>query len=146
MTPLDVALAFAGVPFAVVYSQNHLKAKGEKCARPRFHVFFPIEPISDPVKYAELKRRIAAAFPYFDNAALDSARFLYGVENPVAEMYDGDTLITDYLEGMEFAEWDASTKDVTGRKAQQHYESYCRKTHQTLWRYRQGERTIPESC
>ena len=112
VTPLDVALAFAGVPFAVVYSQNHLKAKGEKCARPRFHVFFPIEPISDPVKYAELKRRIAAAFPYFDNAALDSARFLYGVENPVAEMYDGDTLITDYLEGMEFAEWDASTKDV----------------------------------
>ena len=39
-TPADVAAAFPDVPFYVVYSRNHMKEKGGKAARPKFHVYF----------------------------------------------------------------------------------------------------------
>lgn len=77
VTPLDIALEIPGVAFAVSYSRHHNLPKGNKSARPRFHIFFPIEIVSDEQEYADMKRRIADAFPYYDANALDSARFLY---------------------------------------------------------------------
>lgn len=112
VTSVDVAMAFEGVAFAVVYSRNNMKAKGNKTPRPRFHVYFPIEPVSDAVEYAEIKQKIAAAFPYFDSNALDSARFLFGTANPQVEIYEGSTLITDYLEELNFANWDRELEKV----------------------------------
>lgn len=88
--PVDVSIAFPGVPFAVAYSRNHMKAKGSKAARPRFHVYFVTPEITDAKEYGELKKRIASVFPYFDHNALDSSRFLFGTANPVVEFYDGD--------------------------------------------------------
>ena len=76
VTPLDIALEIPGVAFAVSYSRHHNLPKGNKSARPRFHIFFPIEIVSDEQEYADMKRRIAVAFPYYDTNALDSARFL----------------------------------------------------------------------
>lgn len=112
VTSVDVAMAFDGVAFAIVYSRNNMKAKGGKAARPRFHVYFPIEPVSDPTEYAELKQRIIAVFPYFDSNALDAARFLFGTKNPQVEIYDGSTLITDYLDALIFANWDRELEKV----------------------------------
>ena len=43
VTPLDIALEIPGVAFAVSYSRHHNLPKGDKPARPRFHIFFPIE-------------------------------------------------------------------------------------------------------
>ena len=43
VTPLDIALEIPGVAFAVSYSRHHNLPKGDKSARPRFHIFFPIE-------------------------------------------------------------------------------------------------------
>src|SRR3712207_2818569 len=43
VTPFDVAMAFPDVCFYASYSRNHMKDKGAKSARPRFHVYFPIE-------------------------------------------------------------------------------------------------------
>lgn len=55
VTPFDVALAFPGVCFYTSYSRNHMKVKGGKVARPRFHVYFPIEEIKDADEYADYK-------------------------------------------------------------------------------------------
>jgi len=53
--PFDVALAFPGVCFFALYSRNHMKVKGNKSARPRFHVYFPIEEIKNDDEYANYK-------------------------------------------------------------------------------------------
>lgn len=112
VTPLDIALEIPGVAFAVSYSRHHMMVKGDKSERPRFHVFFPIEIVSDEEEYTNLKRRIATAFPYFDVNALDSARFLYGTDCEDVEIYEGDKTILDYLEEDDFADFDASLEQV----------------------------------
>lgn len=112
VTPLDIALEISGVAFAVSYSKHHNISKGDKSARPRFHIFFPIEIISDEQEYADMKRRIADAFLYYDTNALDSARFLYGNDSDEVEFYEGDKTILDYLEEDDFADFDASLEQV----------------------------------
>ena len=112
VTPLDIALEIPGVAFAVSYSRHNNLPKGDKSARPRFHIFFPIEIVSDEQEYADMKRRIADAFPYYDANALDSARFLYGNDSDEVEFYEGNKTILDYLEEDDFADFDASLEQV----------------------------------
>ena len=112
VTPLDIALEIPGVAFAVSYSRHHNIPKGDKSARPRFHIFFPIEIVSDEQEYADMKRKIADAFPYYDTNALDSARFLYGNDSDEVEFYEGNKTILDYLEEDDFADFDASLEQV----------------------------------
>lgn len=112
VTPLDIALEIPGVAFAVSYSRHHNLPKGDKSARPRFHIFFPVEIVSDEQEYADMKRRIADTFPYYDTNALDSARFLYGNDSDEVEFYEGDKTILDYLEEADFADFDASLEQV----------------------------------
>lgn len=112
VTPLDIALEIPGVAFAVSYSRHHNLPKGNKSARPRFHIFFPIEIVSDEQEYVDMKRRIADAFPYYDTNALDSARFLYGNDSDEVEFYEGNKTILDYLEEDDFADFDASLEQV----------------------------------
>ena len=106
VTPLEVAMAFPGVVFIVVYSRSNMKPKNGKSPRPRFHVYYPIPPITDSGEYTALKKRIAAEFPYFDKNALDSARLLFGVPNPQVEIFNGDLSIVDYLDNADFERWD----------------------------------------
>lgn len=112
LTPLDIALAMPGVPFVAAYSRNHMKQKGNKSPRPRFHVFFPIEVMSDAEQYTALKKRIASFFPYFDSNALDCARFFFGTDDGKVEIYDGDINIADFLDKDDFAEFDAALEEV----------------------------------
>lgn len=63
---------------AIVPSRNNMKTKDGKCARPRFHAYFPVPEIRDETAYAEMKQAIHQRFPFFDGAALDAARFIYG--------------------------------------------------------------------
>ena len=112
VTPLDIALEIPGVAFAVSYSRHHNLLKGDKSARPRFHIFFPIEIVSDEQEYADMKRRIADTFPYYDTNALDSARFLYGNDSDEVEFYEGDKTILDYLEEDDFVDFDARLEQV----------------------------------
>ena len=51
-----------------------MKNKVSKSARPRFHVYFPTEEITDADEYAQYKEKIQAVFSYFDDNALDAAR------------------------------------------------------------------------
>lgn len=112
LTPFDIALSIPGVVFAASYSRHHNLPKGKKSARPRFHVFFPIQKVADEEEYAAMKRKIADAFPYYDTNALDSARFLYGNDSDEVEFYEGDKTILDYLEEDDFADFDASLEQV----------------------------------
>lgn len=112
LTPFDIALSIPGVVFAASYSRHHNLPKGDKSARPRFHVFFPIPKVTDGEEYAAMKRKIADAFPYYDTNALDSARFLYGNDSDEVEFYEGDKTILDYLEEDDFAVFDASLEQV----------------------------------
>lgn len=108
----DVANTFQDVSFIAAYSRNHMKQKGSKSPRPRFHIYFMIDEITDGAEYAQLKQRIAAAFPYFDTNALDSARFIFGTSSPQVEIYDGDTTIEDFLANASFEDWDRSQDEI----------------------------------
>lgn len=112
VTPLEVAMAFPGVVFIVVYSRSNMKPKNGKSPRPRFHVYFPIPPITDAAAYTALKKRIAAEFPYFDKNALDSARLLFGVPIPQVEIYNGDISVVDFLDNADFEKWDSDSASV----------------------------------
>lgn len=112
VTPFDIALEIPGVAFAESFSRHHNVPKGDKSARPRFHVFFPIPAVTDEKEYAAMKKRIADAFPYFDTNALDSARFLYGNDSDDVEVYEGNKNIIDFLEEDNFADFDASLEQV----------------------------------
>lgn len=95
--PSDVASAFPDVAFAVHYSRNHMKVKNGKAARPKFHVFFLIDPVTDAKQYSEMKQKVCAAFPFFDSNALDAARFFFGTQNPEAEMFDGPLTLNTFF-------------------------------------------------
>lgn len=102
VTPADVAKALPNVAFAVHYSRHHMKPKHGKPARPKFHAFFSIDPIEDYTEYKELKNLMNRIFPYFDNGAMDAARFFYGTKDPLVEFYDGDLTLTQFLASDEF--------------------------------------------
>lgn len=100
--PSDVASAFPGVAFAVHYSRNHMKTKGTKAPRPRFHVFFAIDRVTDSSQYSEMKKMVNARFPYFDTKALDAARFFFGTRKPEVEIFDGPLTLTEFFADDDF--------------------------------------------
>lgn len=100
--PSDVANAFPGVTFAVHYSRNHMKVKAGKAARPKFHVFFSIDRITDAGQYSELKKLVNTIFPYFDTKALDAARFFFGTQKPEVEIFDGPMTLSTFLADDDF--------------------------------------------
>ena len=96
--PRDVAEAFPGVEFYVHYSRSNMQEKNGKEARPKFHVLFPIAECRDAGEYAALKQRVYRMFPYFDEQALDAARFFFGTKEPEVEVWEGVRNLTEYLE------------------------------------------------
>lgn len=62
VTPLEVAMAFPGVEFVVVYSRSNMKPKNGKSLRPRFHVYFPIPLITDAAAYTAIKSALRLSF------------------------------------------------------------------------------------
>lgn len=107
----DVADFFYGVPFLVQYSRHHMKQKDNKSPRPRFHVIFPINEITNEEDYRNLKVRIHSIFPYVDEKALDSARFFYGTDNPEVDYVDGYSSLTDFLKELDEADAFAGLDD-----------------------------------
>ena len=110
--PKDVAATFPGVAFAAVYSRNNMKEKGGRSPRPRFHIYFVSDVITDDKEYSKTKQEIQSIFPFFDANALDSGRFLFGVAKPKIEIYDGDKTISQFLNERFFERWDKETEKV----------------------------------
>ena len=109
--PEDILSLFDGVSLAIATSRNHMKEKGMRSARPRFHVYFPIPETRDSEGYADLKEELADLFSFFDAGALGSARFMYG--NPDTEVIwrEGEQLITDFIRD-DFAKWDEAQREI----------------------------------
>ncbi len=102
ITPADIADVFPEVSFAVHFSRNHLKPKNGKAPRPKFHVFFSIDSITNYAEYARLKKMLNSMYPYFDKGAMDAARFFFGTKNPKVELFDGSKTLTRFLDADEF--------------------------------------------
>lgn len=98
VTPDDVMQAFPGVTFAVHYSRFNNREKNGKPARPKFHVLFPIDHITDAALYSEMKKIVNSIFPYFDTKALDAARFFYGTVSADIALYPGRMNLTEFLD------------------------------------------------
>lgn len=101
VTAEDVADLFADVPHVIHYSRHHMKQKGNKGPRPRFHVVLLIQPEQDAERYTALKQRLQAAFPFFDTNALDAARFLFGTQDPQVLYHPGTVTLNDFLDEMD---------------------------------------------
>lgn len=112
ITPEKLAQYFQDVKYAVVFSRNHNRQKGEQSARPRMHVYFEIGEITDVEAYDKLKKRLLEYFPYFDKNAQDAARFLYGTENPQTIWHEGSRTIVEFLDEREFREWEAELENI----------------------------------
>lgn len=123
LTPFDVAMDFPGVGMIFVYSRSHMKQKGKRGPRPRFHVYFICTETTNSEIYSSWKDRLIADYPYFDDGAKDSTRFLFGVKNAVVEVYDGEITIDEFLADS-FAEWDAAQGQIpegSRNKTMSHY-------------------------
>lgn len=95
--PSDLQNYFPDVAYAVTFSRNHMQKKHGKAARPKFHVYFPIADIKEAKVYAQLKQEIQAYFPYFDDNALDAARFVFGVNSTKVEWHKGTQTIDQFM-------------------------------------------------
>lgn len=89
---------FSEVQFAAYTSRNHMKQKGGKSPRPRFHILFPIERISSAEEYVALLKRLQSYLPVFDEKALDAGRFYFGNKEAKAYFHEGSMTIKDFLD------------------------------------------------
>ena len=96
ITQEKLASFLSDVAFAVTYSRHHMLAKGNKSARPRFHVFFPTAPCNDANSHKAIKQKIHKELPFFDGNALDASRFLFGCPSDVV-WHEGSLSIEDWL-------------------------------------------------
>ena len=83
---------FDDYQFALATSRNHMLIKGTKVPRPKFHIYFPIESITDSQVYVALKEELVNRYGFFDDNAKDAARFFFG--NPQAEVVWHDSWLT----------------------------------------------------
>lgn len=97
ITPKAIQEKFPNVPFYVSYSRNHNKQKGDKAARPKFHIYFPVKEFTDSIEYEAHKNSVCMYFTKFDPNAKDVARFFFGVQNPTIEYFNGEILLSDFM-------------------------------------------------
>lgn len=75
-----------------------MKQKGNKSPRPRFHIIFAIEPITDPAEYTAFMKSVQQMYPFFDDNALDAARFFFGNPGTEVTFFEGNTTLTAFIE------------------------------------------------
>ena len=89
---------FGDVDYVLVPSRHHMLAKDGKSERPRYHAYFPIEKCTDAAQYTAMKTAIQKAHPFFDDNALDAARFLFGATADDTVWHEGWMSIMDDIE------------------------------------------------
>lgn len=101
ITPNTLEELMPDVSYAIAPSRNNMLPKDGKTARPKFHVYFSIDVVTDADTYANLKKAIFAQFPFFDDNALDAARFIYGAETGEVIWHEGWLSVLDVLEDVD---------------------------------------------
>lgn len=92
MTAEKLSEVFADYNFALVTSRSHMQAKAGKAARPKFHIYFQIEEVTDKALYSAMKEELVNSYKFFDTNAKDAARFFFG--NPKAQVTWHDSWLT----------------------------------------------------
>lgn len=83
---------FADYNFALVTSRSHMQAKAGKAPRPKYHIYFQINEVTDKDIYVAMKEELCNQYKFFDNHAKDAARFFFG--NPNAQVIWHDSWLT----------------------------------------------------
>ena len=96
ITPQFLADNLCDVAFAVTYSRHHMLAKGDKSARPRFHVFFLLHPARTPRCIKQLKIRFIRNCRSLTEMHWMPLRFLFGCSSDVV-WHEGSLSIEDWL-------------------------------------------------
>lgn len=105
ITPEKLDEMLPDIAYAIAFSRHHMKVKHARRPRPKFHVYFQIEPVTDADQYAALKKEIQKMFPFFDDNALDAARFIYGSETDTPVWHDGPTTIDTLVARLSDESW-----------------------------------------
>lgn len=100
ITSDDIPFIFPEVTYAIHFSRNNQREKNGKAARPKFHILFPIDEISDVGEYEALKKQVAEYFSRCDHNALDGARFFYGTHDPDVIFVKGSMNLSDFMRGI----------------------------------------------
>ena len=98
VTPEIVMKLLPDVCAGFHFSRHHMLPKEGKTARPRFHCFFSIDKMTSAAEYAALKRRLNDLFPFFDQKALDAARFFFGTPSPEVVFRAGSVSLQECLD------------------------------------------------
>lgn len=96
-----LAERFPDVRFIFYTSRHHMKTKGSKSPRPRFHILLPIERITSADEYVVLLNRLQKHLPVFDENTFDAARFFFGNKEAEVHFHEGEMSIIDFLERVE---------------------------------------------
>lgn len=112
ITPEKYEELFPDVSYIIVPSRNDGKVKGSKSARPRHHIYFPHEPITVADEVAGIKTRLQEIAPFFDDNALDAARFIFGHTPVDIIWHEGSRTIVDFLDELDFAEYDNNSQSI----------------------------------
>lgn len=107
--PADYEKMLPNVPYIVVPSRHNMKPKDGKSARPRNHVYFPHDLITGSDDYKALKEAVIAKFPFFDDNAMDAARFVFGHPTEEIIWHEGEVTI-DCIVKPQKAKKDAKTE------------------------------------
>ena len=92
VTEENIKEIFIDYNFALVTSRNHMLSKGTMIARPKFHIYFPINETNDREAYVAMKEELTNRYHFFDDNAKDAARFFFG--NPNANVIWNDSWMT----------------------------------------------------
>lgn len=98
ITPEMFAEMEPDINFVATPSRHNMISKEGKAPRPKWHAHFPIKIIRDKDEYASLKRKILKKYPFFDDNALDAARFFFGAECNEIYWQEGWMTICDVVE------------------------------------------------
>ncbi|MCD7708674.1 MAG: primase alpha helix C-terminal domain-containing protein [Clostridiales bacterium] len=104
------------VSYALVPSRHHMEEKDGHAARPKWHVYFPVDLIADADEYAAMKREIQRRIPFFDPNALDAARFVFGSGKDGVIWHEGWMDIDDFLDETGGPEEDAGEEQHEARR------------------------------
>ena len=97
---------FADIDHVIFPSRHHMLPKNGKAARPKYHILFPIAPCMDSVMYAAVKGALQAKFDFFDDNALDAARFFFGTSCRPEDIvwHEGFLAVDETLDESDFRE------------------------------------------
>lgn len=106
ITPEMVEMFIPDVTYITYTSRHNMKQKGKYSPRPRFHIIFFIERITDRKRYEDLLKMVHTCFPYCDDGALDAARFFFASSESEVYVNIGMENLSQFFEIDAFSEMD----------------------------------------